>query len=115
MLMRTTIDLNFDWTFKKQFSPEDLARPVTEDYETVDLPHCYPTLPFNYPGEEYRGYVSLYKKEFFLNKKHRGKIVNIVFEGVAHMADVYLNGKHVGRHEGGYDRFCYNLNKYLNF
>ena len=113
--MRTIIDLNFDWTFKKQFSPEDLARPITEDYETVDLPHCYPTLPFNYPGEEYRGYVSLYKKEFFLNKKHRGKIVNIVFEGVAHMADVYLNGKHVGRHEGGYDRFCYNLNKYLNF
>ena len=69
--MRTTIDLNFDWTFKKQFSPEDLARPITEDYETVDLPHCYPTLPFNYPGEEYRGYVSLYKKEFFLTKTPR--------------------------------------------
>jgi beta-galactosidase len=113
--MRTNIDLNFNWRFKNEYLPEDLGRPATEEYEAVNLPHSFPLLPFNYPGEGYRGGVAHYKKEFFLDKKYRGKIINIVFEGVAHVAEVYLNGKYLGRHEGGYDQFSFNANKFLNF
>ncbi|MDD4076414.1 MAG: glycoside hydrolase family 2 TIM barrel-domain containing protein [Bacilli bacterium] len=115
MMMRDIIDLNYDWKFKKDFFVEDLSQPITENYESVDLPHSFPLIPFNYLGELYRGYTSLYKKEFYLDKKYRGKIMNIIFDGVAHVADIYLNGKHIGKHEGGYDRFGFNISKYINY
>ena len=45
--------------------------------------------------------IAWYRKRFTLPAADRGKNVYLEFEGVRHVADVYLNGQHAGRHENG--------------
>src|SRR5690554_5685335 len=115
MLMRDVIDLNYDWKFKQNFTVEELSQSTNDGYESVDIPHSFPIIPYNYLGDNYYSNIAFYKKEFFFDKKYRGKIINIAFSGVAHVADVYLNGKHVGKHRGGYNRFVFNISKFINY
>ena len=41
------------------------------------------------------------------------KRVELEFEGVFQVAEVYVNGEDVGTHEGGYTGFSYDITDYL--
>ena len=45
--------------------------------------------------------VAWYRKHFTLPKSDKGKKVFVEFEGARQVADVYINGHHVGAHENG--------------
>jgi len=46
-----------------------------------------------------------YRKTFRLPSEWQGKIVRLQFDGVDYLADVWLNGRHLGRHEGQFTPF----------
>ncbi|MCR5490627.1 MAG: glycoside hydrolase family 2 [Bacilli bacterium] len=50
-----------------------------------------------------------YQREFDLRGPEIGKKMLLHFEGVDQVCDVWLNGVHLGRHEGGYDPFCFEI------
>ncbi|MEH0152710.1 glycoside hydrolase family 2 TIM barrel-domain containing protein [Limibacter armeniacum] len=41
--------------------------------------------------------------------------VRLKFEGVYHIAKIYLNGQYVGEHQGGFTPFEFDVTEYLNF
>jgi beta-galactosidase/beta-glucuronidase len=44
-----------------------------------------------------------------------GKRIFLHFEGVNQVADVFVNNAFVGRHEGGYTAFTFDVTKYVKF
>lgn len=50
-----------------------------------------------------------YEKQFVLSEKLKGKRILLHFDAVDQIAEVSLNGKTLGTHEGGYLRFTYDV------
>ena len=114
--MRETIHLNFDWYFTQKFKEEHLR-----DFKNligfikVDIPHTDLRLPFNYLPEKFNEVISTYKKTLFIKEEWQNKNLNLIFEGVGHAADVYLDDKFIFRNEGGYNRFRIDITDYVSF
>jgi beta-glucuronidase len=97
----TRIDLNGKgWTFKMTL--EDKATDVV-------VPHCWPA------SEQYRKYIgdAVYQRDFDLPAVEPGKVVRLRFDAVYYVANVWLNGRKVGVHEGGYTPFEFDVTKIL--
>ncbi len=54
-----------------------------------------------------------YKKNVIIDKSLRNKQVLLHFGAVDWLAEVYVNGKKVGTHEGGFDPFSFNISPFL--
>ena len=91
------IYLNDNWTFYKKGRPSEK--------EIVRLPHSNTVLPFNYLDERDYQFVSVYETEFKLPKTAKDKACLLTFEGAAHKAEVFVNGKLVTVHSNGYTAF----------
>ncbi len=52
----------------------------------------------------YRG-IGWYRQSCTVPAELAGRMLYLQFAGVNQVADVWVNGKHVGRHKGGYSRF----------
>ena len=96
--MSLKIPFNNDWIYNDVFE----SLPAGE---TVRLPHTVAVTPFNYFDETIYQKISGYRKVFEFPKEAEGKRVFIVFEGVAHKADVFVNGTEVVSHGSGYTSF----------
>lgn len=69
----------------------------------------YPTVP------EYFKDGVWYRRNFDIEISDSGKFAQIVFLAVNYVADVWINGKYIGYHEGGYTPFSFDVSKDLNF
>lgn len=98
--MRKVINFNYDWEFKKK----------GYNWEKIDIPH---TINIEKLDEDriYRDKV-LYRKFFELSEL-KGQQAFLEFEGVMIVAKVYINGKFIIKHEGGYTPFVINLTPFL--
>ena len=75
--------------------------------ESVTLPHTWNALDGQDGGNDYRRGPSTYLKQFTMDPGDNE--VWMEFRGANSSADVYLNGTHLGRHDGGYSTFRYEL------
>ncbi len=102
--MRNVINLNLDWRFVREDAGLPAAFP--EDWGKVDLPHTWNAIDgHDGNGSYYRGRC-WYAKKFTTPKQPLagGKLyVEILAAG--QQATVYVNGKEVIYHEGGYSTF----------
>lgn len=113
--MREVIHLNYNWYFSK-FKVEHLNDyHNNEGFQLVNLPHNDINLPFNYLDVGYNELVSTYKKEIMIKEEYRGKLIKLVFEGIAHETKVFLNNKFITSHQGGYDEFTVDITSNVNF
>ncbi len=97
--MRKVIDFSEDWKFTKEGKSE-----------TVSLPHCWNAVDGQEGAEYYRGQC-VYEKE--LGSVPEG--TTYIEVGAANsVSAVYVNGKAVGEHRGGYSLFRYDITKYLS-
>ena len=55
-----------------------------------------------------------YQRNITVSAKRKGKKVLLHFGAVDWRSDIYVNGKNVGRHEGGYDPFTFDITDALN-
>ena len=88
------------WTFRTTLDP----MPVE-----VIVPHCWPTT------EKYRAYIgdAIYEHDFAAPSIQRGHVARLRFDAVFDVATVWLNGRRVGTHEGGYTSFEFDVTKLL--
>lgn len=108
--------LNYEWYFKPGFVPEDrVCSPSTCGFEAVDLPHTNRMLPLNYFSESAYQFVSCYKRLITIPGDWKGKTIFLEFEGVMLSCRVYLNGRLVGAHEGGYTPFTIEITPALRW
>ncbi len=54
-----------------------------------------------------------YAYQFNVKEDIKDQVVDIVFEGVDFSCEVWLNGHYLGRHEGAFTKFSFNVNEYL--
>ncbi|WP_282121771.1 glycoside hydrolase family 2 protein [Algibacter mikhailovii] len=54
-----------------------------------------------------------YSHQFHISEAVNDKVVKILFEGVDYACDVWLNGHFLGRHEGAFSGFSFDVTKYL--
>lgn len=112
--MTKRINLNNGWRYSNSFDMK-MIDPDYDDHsmEEVRLPHANVETPYNYFDERIYQFVSCYRKKIYAEPGWRGKQVLLTFEGVAHVAAVYLNGKKLAAHYGGYTAFTVNLSSDL--
>lgn len=109
------IYLNNSWQFTPVFEKSILLKkvPAKIQFENVDIPHSVSLTPFNYFSETEYEKVSGYRKTFKTLSEWKNKKIFLTFEGAAHEAEVYLNGKLLGIHSSGYTAFTFELTSFL--
>ncbi len=84
-------------------------------WQTVNIPHTWNNEDaFDDDGGYYRG-IGWYRKQLFLAKEKESLIHYLKFNGVNQETDVYINGRFIGNHKGGYTAFSFNITDYLKF
>ncbi len=110
------IYVNNDWQFAYNFDDKLHSRDFySAAIERVRIPHTTKELPFNYFSEEEYQTVCGYRKIVFADEAWHGKTVLITFEGVAHYAEIFLNGELVGEHYSGYTAFTLDISEHLHY
>lgn len=121
---RTKYNFNLDWKFIKE-NPENAEVLGFNDvsWKTVSCPHTFNDVDTfddlshgHHDGEDnqWRGTV-WYRKHFKLPASDKGKKVFIEFESVRQIADVYVNGIHLGQNQTGFIPFGFDLTPHLKF
>ena len=106
------VDLNRSW----QFYRDEGGQVASADqvpagaWTGVDLPHAARIEP-RVPTSPWQGTV-FYRKRLDV-KLRPGERAILRFEGVMNVADVWLNGRHLGQHLGGYLPFAYDITEAL--
>jgi len=117
---RQKINFNSNWQYCNQedFNPSQKTLPNAvsfsfRDWQTVTLPHTAKVEPLVI-SEPWVG-VSWYKKDFAAKREWKNKKVFIEFEAVMQKAEVWLNGKLLMTHLGGYLPFSIDISNDINY
>lgn len=102
-------NINREWRFILD-DPKD--NPMATDYndsswDRIGLPHSF-SIPYFRSEKFYVGY-GWYRKNLKIEKEWISKNIELEFDGVFQVAEVYLNGEKVGEHQGGYTGFTINI------
>lgn len=104
------ININQDWQFTQaSCSMEALS---TCSMETVNIPHTWNGLDGQDGGNDYYRGQCWYKKSFVVDKAD-GERVYIEMGAVNSVANVYVNGVHLGEHRGGYSLFRFDMTDHV--
>lgn len=102
--MRTKIQMNDGWEFFRE----------GQKSVKVSIPHTWNAIDGANGFDYYKGQC-IYKKEFFVEKSNESNSLFLEFEGSNSVTDVYVNGRHLGQHRGGYSTFRFDVTKVLKF
>lgn len=112
---REVLNFNTDWLYSSvDYENGEAAWLDDSSFEAVSVPHANTVLQSHkgdgFPGEiaSYR-FVSWYRRHFTLPQSYAGRNIRVDFEGVATVADVYLNGQLLGSHKGAYTGFTVDI------
>ncbi len=109
--MRKIKPLKDNWLFVK--SAEDASDALTKDGEPISLPHTWNALDGQDGGNDYHRGTCYYIKKIAKPELTDGACAYLEFTGAAMIADVYVNGVKLARHEGGFSTFRVNITEAL--
>ena len=105
---REIYSLNSGWKFfYQEENSSDNAREVT-------LPHTWNIDAFVGDGS-YNQTAANYQRSLFVPSEWKGKRLFLRFKGVQSVADVFVNGRHVGDHYGGYTAFAFEITENVSY
>lgn len=102
--MREIINFNENWKFCKTAA---VPGELPADWENVTLPHTWNAVDGQDGGNDYWRGTAMYAKSF--SRPATEGCTVLEFLGAAMTADVYVNGRHLAHHEGGYSTFRVDL------
>lgn len=110
---RLVLPLDADWRFER-VDVDAAARKEFDDsrWQEITLPHTFNGADGDDGGGYYRG-AGWYRRTLTLREDLTGKRAFLQFDGAALATDVFVNGARVGRHEGGYARFRFDVTSQL--
>jgi beta-galactosidase len=107
---RNQLSINSNWQFHKGDTGENNQ---SIDWENINIPHTWNARDVLDDTPGIHTGICWYKKQLYVPSSMQGKQVYLYFEGANQDATVYLNGKQVGTHLGGYTAFCFNITDFL--
>ncbi|WEK21382.1 MAG: glycoside hydrolase family 2 TIM barrel-domain containing protein [Candidatus Pedobacter colombiensis] len=84
-------------------------------YETTGEVHPFIRNPSDKDNDYWWKGWGWYRKHFTIPVSQKGKRIFIEFDGVQKYSKVYINGKYLGDHKGGYGTFDFDLTDYIKF
>lgn len=116
MVRSQWLNLNGMWDY---MGGKELANPVTATIHPA-FPAKLEKIRIPFPPEsdlsgiKRDGEINLwYRRNFNIPKEWNGKNVLLHFGAVDHIATIFINGKKVGSHTGGYDAFIFDISDFL--
>lgn len=109
MSQRTSLTGTWDFFLGAKTLSEALA---CTDWKTVTVPHTWNNLDGQDGGNDYYRGTGWYRRTLDFEKED-GKVYYLEFLGVNSVADVYVNGAHLGQHRGGYTLFRFDATEAL--
>lgn len=105
---REVFTLNDNWQFYfKLESSSDGAR-------NISLPHTWNLDALAGQGS-YEQTTANYSRDIYIPSDWMGKRLFLKFYGVQSVADVFVNGHHVGEHRGGWTAFTFEITRHVEY
>ena len=98
--MRTVLNFNATWAFSKEAT--SLPAQFPADWAQVNLPHSWNATDGQDGGNDYYRGTAYYAKTFSKQDLPQADRYYLEIRGANSSADVYLGGKHLAHHDGGY-------------
>ena len=119
--VREKLNIDFDWRFTLS-DDVSYSHPDYDDaaWQQVQLPHDWSiTMPFDErQGGQHAhlpGGTGWYRRTIDIPANLKGRRIGILFDGIFHQSDVYLNGHHLGFRPYGFGYIDYDLTPYINY
>lgn len=109
--MRKQIYFNRKWAFSKNVSTIPSSFPDKWDF--VNLPHTWNNIDGQDGGNDYYRGACCYVKQLDKAELPEADLYYLEFCGANSSADVYVNGKKLARHDGGYSTWRVNITESL--
>lgn len=118
---RRIVNFNTGWLYLP-YDNMDARLQLFDDsnFEPVTIPHANKVLEIH-KGDDFQGqieayrFISWYRRHFIVPDNFEGMRIIIEFQGVATVAEVYVNGEYVGSHKGAYTGFSFDITDYVNW
>ncbi|MBQ8513413.1 MAG: beta-galactosidase [Clostridia bacterium] len=111
------INLNGEWQFEIDRGNSGVARKLYEDSAVlgskINVPFCPQSKLSGVEDKDFMNSV-WYKREVELTEEQIAGNVILHFGAVDYWATVYVNGKRVGKHKGGYVSFKFDVTEYVH-
>ena len=111
--MRNILNFNSGWSFTKELF-ETVPENIGEGWEKVDLPHTWNATDGQDGGNDYYRGKCLYAKSFDKSELSEGDKHYLEIRGANSSATVYLNGRELANHDGGYSTWRVDLTDTLD-
>ena len=98
--MRNIVNINWKWAFTKEATEVPASLPMTWNW--VNLPHSWNALDGQDGENDYFRGTCYYAKKLLREDLPAADRYYLEIRGANSSADVYLNGKHMAHHDGGY-------------
>lgn len=113
---RQVLNMNTDWAFFRGEVKDGADINLnTSTWIPVSLPHIMQLETKHCGGNSIYDGVGWYRRYFKMPIQSEGKRVVVNFEGVMTNCEVYLNGKKITEHHGGYMGFVVDLTNHINW
>ncbi len=105
--MRKVLNFNAKWAFSKE--TKTVPETMPKNWIWVNLPHTWNAIDGQDGGNDYYRGTCCYAKSFSKQELHEGAQHYLEINGANSSATVYLNGKELGKHDGGYSTWRVNM------
>ena len=109
--MRQLTNINYKWSFSKQAT--QIPTAIDPKWDFVNLPHSFNAIDGQDGGNDYFRGTAYYAKTLCKTDLPEAECHYLEIKGANSSADVYLNGKHLAHHDGGYSTWRVNLSDSL--
>jgi beta-galactosidase len=112
---RADVVLGSGWRFIRQ-DVTNAEAPAFDDsaWTAVSLPHTWNNLDGQDGGDNYYRGPGWYRLHFTPGAEFKGREFFLKFDGAFSVTEVWVNGQPVGRHEGGFAAFVFDVTPFLN-
>ena len=109
--MRTIFNINQHWSFAKDSA--QIPAAIAAEAEFVDLPHSWNAVDGMDGGADYFRGTCCYAKEITKAELPQADHYFLEINGANSSADVYVGGKHLAHHDGGYSTWRVDITEAL--
>ena len=109
LAQRESILINQDWNFRFSHQVDKNSS------RRVDLPHTWNAQDALSGKPDYKRGIGNYDKKLFIRSEWKGKRLFLRFEGANCVSNVFINGKQIGEHRGGYGAFIFEITDKVNY
>ena len=110
--MREIINFNRKWSFTKM--ADAVPQTMPEKWDIVNLPHSWNAIDGQDGDNDFYRGTCYYAKSFMKGSLPAADRYYLEIKGANSSADVYVNGKHLAHHDGGYSTWRVDMTEALD-